>query len=133
MTIVIDASAMVELLVRSPAAPAVEEALRSHDAVAPELFDVEVLSALARIERRGLLDTGAAAKAVLALPRAPIARIAHRRLTAGAWRRRHQLSLYDALYAALAAELGCALLTADRRLAAAPGLDVTVTLVSSGH
>jgi predicted nucleic acid-binding protein len=42
---------------------------------------------------------------------------------------RHNLSAYDALYVAAARVLDCGLLTRDRRLAAAPGLDVAVTVV----
>jgi len=40
------------------------------------------------------------------------------------------MSYYDALYAALAAALGHPLLTADARLARAPGLPCAVELVA---
>jgi predicted nucleic acid-binding protein len=42
---------------------------------------------------------------------------------------REHLSVYDACYVALAEQLDCELLTADRRLARAPGIDVRVTVV----
>jgi predicted nucleic acid-binding protein len=45
------------------------------------------------------------------------------------WQLRHNLSAYDATYVALAEALGCALLTADARLAAAPGVACDVTVV----
>jgi predicted nucleic acid-binding protein len=37
---------------------------------------------------------------------------------------RHNVTLHDALYVALARQLDAILLTADRKLAAAPGIDV---------
>ncbi|MGN6088011.1 MAG: PIN domain-containing protein, partial [Actinomycetales bacterium] len=42
----------------------------------------------------------------------------------GSWARRHQLRLVDALYVQLAVELGCPLVTTDRRLRDAPSVDV---------
>lgn len=51
-------------------------------------------------------------------------------LLGGAWAHRHNVSTYDALYVALAARLRCGVLTADRKLAGAPGLGVPVTVVA---
>lgn len=45
------------------------------------------------------------------------------------WALRENVSAYDAAYVALAELLGCALLTADGRLARAPGLGCSVTVV----
>ena len=45
------------------------------------------------------------------------------------WELRDNLSAYDASYAALAEQLGCALLTADRRLSRAPAIGCPITLV----
>jgi len=46
-----------------------------------------------------------------------------------AWSLRHNLSFYDALYVALATNLGFSVLTADTRLARAPGLTCRIELV----
>ncbi|QVJ02617.1 type II toxin-antitoxin system VapC family toxin [Nocardiopsis eucommiae] len=46
-----------------------------------------------------------------------------------AWELRHNLSAYDAVYVAVAEELDCALVTADARLAAAPGLRCEVRVI----
>ena len=46
-----------------------------------------------------------------------------------AWALRDNLTYYDALYVALAARLGYPLLTADARLARAPGLPCAVELI----
>ena len=129
MIAVVDASAMVQVLLRRGGFAEIEAALTSGGAYAPELLDAEVLSALARLERRCDVTPAQATRAVQALARSPISRVPHRGLVADAWRRRGNLSLYDALYVALAARLGGSLLTADRRLAAAPGLDISVTLL----
>ncbi|MHB1446061.1 MAG: type II toxin-antitoxin system VapC family toxin, partial [Acidimicrobiales bacterium] len=45
------------------------------------------------------------------------------------WQLRMNLSAYDATYVALAEASGCALLTADARLAAAPGVKCPVLVV----
>lgn len=45
------------------------------------------------------------------------------------WDLRANLSAYDATYVALAEALACPLLTADRRLAAAPGPVCTIQVV----
>ena len=46
-----------------------------------------------------------------------------------AWSLRNNLTPYDACYVALAEALGCALLTADARLANAPGSRCSIELV----
>lgn len=128
MTVVIDASAMVELLLERPAAPQVER-LAAAGGVAPAHFDAEVLGGLARVERLELAGAERVALAVSRLAAAPVGRVPLRGLLHEAWRRRANLSLADALYVALAARLGLTLVTADRRLAAAPLGGVAVTVV----
>jgi predicted nucleic acid-binding protein len=51
-----------------------------------------------------------------------LARVPHVALLPRIWQLRHNLSVYDAAYVALAEALGAPLLTADRTLAAVPGL-----------
>ena len=52
-----------------------------------------------------------------------------RKANAIAWA--YKITIYDALYVALARRLGALLVTADARLAQAPALGVAVTLVAS--
>ena len=55
MPVVIDASALVELLLQSERAPAVLQAVGATDMVAPDTINPEVLSTLRRFERIGEL------------------------------------------------------------------------------
>jgi predicted nucleic acid-binding protein len=48
-----------------------------------------------------------------------------------AYELRAKVTAYDATYVALAERLGCALLTADTRLAAAPRIACPVTVVTT--
>jgi predicted nucleic acid-binding protein len=54
----------------------------------------------------------------------------HGPLAPTGWSLRHDFSYYDALYVALAARLRAPLLTADERLANAPGLPCEVELIN---
>lgn len=89
---------------------------------APAQLDAEVLSALGRLQRAGELsvaevETGLGALTALPLTRHPVAE-----LVAGAWARRADLRLSDALYIELAARLKTTVLTTDRRLVRASAL-----------
>ncbi len=127
--IVVDASALVEFLLQSSAAGAVEQALEGHDLFAPELLDAEALSALTGYHKRGILSDTDVERALSDLLDAPLTRVPHAPLVWAAWQRSAALSAYDALYVALAAELGCALVTADRRLTRAQDLGIPLTLI----
>jgi predicted nucleic acid-binding protein len=61
----------------------------------------------------------------------PVERASHRPLLARCWELRDNLSVYDAAYVALAEALGTPLLTADARLAKAPGLKCAVEVLSA--
>lgn len=115
--IVVDASAYLELVLRTPVGLAVEEAMLSDLAAAPHLLDAEVLHRLVSFERGGFLSAHDVDDALEDLRDAPIARVDHRPLLSRARALAAALSGYDALYVAAAAELGADLLTADRRLA----------------
>lgn len=131
--IVLDASAAVELLLRSDGRDGLETQIfaAAGGVHAPALIDAEVLHALRRYERAGDLTEARAQEAVIDLHDLPLSRYPLLPLMHAAWELRRNLSAYDAFYVVLAEALGAALVTADRRMASAVGehTDVAVTLV----
>lgn len=105
-------------------------ALTGTDPFAPELIDAEVLSAVVRQVRLRAVTEDRGRLAIRRLARASIERVPIAPLLLEAWGLRHNLSPYDALYVALARRLDCSLITADRRVAAAPGLGVPVIVAA---
>lgn len=122
--VVIDASAAVDLLLGlRPNAGYLRRRL-SVPAVslhAPHLFDLEVLHALRRYERHGVVATQRVEQACQALASLRLTRYSHTALGERIWALRHTLTAYDAAYVALAEGLDLPLLTSDSRLARASG------------
>jgi predicted nucleic acid-binding protein len=125
---VIDASAAASLLLGRAEAAAVGTLLLDHDGIVPGVFDAEVLSAVRRAWLNAEIAESHAADAVHRLVMMPVERVPDVVLIHDAWTLRHNVSASDALYVALARRLGCPLITLDRRLAAAPGLGITVVV-----
>jgi predicted nucleic acid-binding protein len=121
--IVTDASTVVLALGQDGSAgDAARERLNGVRLVAPELLDVEVVAAWRRHEAAGILDPRRAALARSDLKDLPVERVSHRLLMERCWELRANVTVYDAVYVALAELLDAPLVTADRRLANAPGL-----------
>ena len=129
MPVVIDASALVDLVVQSERAPAVLQAVGSTDMVAPDVVNPEVLSILRRLERTGALAPRRAVQAVDDLMDAPVRRFSTLPLLAEAWTLRANVTAADACCVVLARILRCPLVTADRKLSRAPGLGVPLVMV----
>ncbi|MGH2704612.1 MAG: type II toxin-antitoxin system VapC family toxin [Actinomycetota bacterium] len=125
--LILDASAMVDLLVGSDLAKAVVRRLRGHELHAPAHFDAEVLSALGRLHRGGHLSARQATARIGRLAAAPIERHLLSLLLAGAWARRHNLRLVDALYVELAQRLDAPIVTTDSGMAGAAPVAELVT------
>ena len=104
--------------------------MRNDQLAAPGLIDVEVVSALRRLVRTEVVGVGRAQNAIDDLPFSPVIRAPHVRLVARVWELRDNLSAYDASYVALAEATNCPLLTADRKLASAPGIRCEVELLA---
>jgi predicted nucleic acid-binding protein len=115
-TIVVDASAIIDVLVGSPRSAGLSAAMRDNTLIAPELLDVEVCSALARLERASVLTSAQADEALSLYLELPLQRISHRNLRHQAWSLRHSVRIADAFYLACAVALSAPLLTLDRRL-----------------
>ncbi len=104
---------------------AARERLLGEELAAPEIIDLEVMS----VWRRTLGDERRAALALADLADLPLRRASHRALLPRCWELRHNLTPYDASYVALAEALQTTLLTADARLAHAPGIRCALELI----
>jgi predicted nucleic acid-binding protein len=129
--IVVDASALLEALLRTPERAAVERRMfNSGESLhAPHLLDVEVAHVIRRYAATGELDAERGREALADLADFPLRRYPHDFLLPRIWELRNNLTAYDAVYIALAEALGAPLLTRDRRLATAPGHHALVELV----
>jgi predicted nucleic acid-binding protein len=129
--IVVDASAVLETLLRTPNAQALERRLfdPSQTLHAPHLLDVEVAQVLRRYAGNGEIDGERGRAALADLADLPLHRYPHDFLLPRVWELRENLTAYDAVYVALAEALDAPLLTCDRRLATAPGHQARVELV----
>jgi predicted nucleic acid-binding protein len=129
--IVVDASAVLETLLRTPNAAAVEKRLfePSQTLHAPHLLDVEVAQVLRRYARNGEIDDERGRAALADLADFPLRRYPHDFLLPRVWDLRQNLTAYDAVYVALAEALDAPLLTCDRRLATAPGHQARIELM----
>lgn len=116
--VVVDASAMVDLLVGSLPAASVRERLHGRELHVPAHFDAEVLSALGRLHRAGRLSARQAAVRIRRVAEAPMERHPLAPLLAEAWKLRHNLRLLDAIYVVLARRLEAPVVTTDAGLAA---------------
>ena len=123
---VVDASAAVEVLLRTRIGETAVALLAGGDAIAPELLDAEVLAALRRAWLAGHLSEERAREAIEDLRSWPLGRIPHAPLLIDAWSLRHNVSGYDAFYVAAARRFDAQLVTADGPLARAPATGVVV-------
>lgn len=133
--IVVDAGVLVLALTSgAPQGDAARAALNADDAwLAPAHMPGEVLRTLHKAVLRQQLepadaeaaaDTATALAIEYVLPDALLLRTA--------WARRHNISIYDGLYVAVAAERSAAVVTVDSRLANAAdrlGIPITITLL----
>jgi predicted nucleic acid-binding protein len=129
--IVVDASALLEVLLQTPDAQVVEGRLFDPQETlhTPHLLDVEVAQVIRRYAANGEIDGERAGAAVDDLAVFPLRRYPHDWLLPRVWELRNNFTAYDAVYVALAEALEAPLLTRDRRLANAAGHRATIELV----
>lgn len=123
---VVDASALVDLLLGNALGDAVLARLSGQGLHAPGHVDAEVLSALGRLHRAGSVDARAVESMLVRVAAAPIHRHRAADLLVGAWSRRHELRLADALYVELAETRALPLITTDRRLHDVPLAEIVM-------
>jgi predicted nucleic acid-binding protein len=129
MPVVLDSSALVDVLIQEKRAAAVRQAVGNAEMVAPDVINCEVLSALRRLERIGELSADRARQAVDDLLGVPLRRFPTLTLLPAVWTLRAGVTPYDACYVVLARALDCPLVTADLRLSRATGLNVSLIIV----
>jgi predicted nucleic acid-binding protein len=129
--IVVDASMLASALADDGAdGDRVRRRLAGELLFAPELIDLEVASVWRRAARSGRLDGHRAALALADLASVPVARAPHLPLMGRIWDLRANLTSYDAAYVALAEMLDSVLVTADRGLGGASGVECEVEVLS---
>lgn len=114
--VVVDASALVDLLLGNRLGAEVARRLSDERLHAPAHLDVEVLSALGRLHRGAHLTEEQVETMLASLRAAPIVRHEPADLVRGAWARRDRVRLVDAVYLELADRLDAPLVTTDLRL-----------------
>jgi predicted nucleic acid-binding protein len=124
--IVFDASAAVLALLNDGDA---RRSLAGETVAVPHLVDAEVAHALRAQVLRERVAVDDARAALARWARLGLRRFAVVALLPRIWDLRENLSAYDATYVALAEASGCELVTADGRLARAPGPKCAITVV----
>ena len=117
--IVLDASAAIDWLLQTPAGRGIDARIyaRNESLHAPHLLDLEVAQVLRRLLREGLISERRAAEAMEDLKDLRVTRYPHFVSLPRIWELRHNLTAYDAVYIALAENLGATLISRDGRLA----------------
>lgn len=131
--IVLDASVVVDLLLDvKPYAPQVRQVVSRHAAAlaAPHLLDVEVAQVLRRFVMARAITAVRAREALEDLAALPIQRFAHLPFIERAFDFHQNLTVYDALYLALAEGLGGTLVTRDRAFSTIRRHGAKVTVVT---
>jgi predicted nucleic acid-binding protein len=129
--IVLDASVLIEVLLRTPDAELLGERLFETGPTlhGPHLIDAEVAQVVRRLVRTREIDDAYGQMAVADLVVFPLRRHPHTALMVRVWELRNSLTAYDAIYVALAEALDAPLLTRDARLAKTGGHRARIELV----
>ncbi len=121
---VVDASALIRLFVPDgPLPDGFEEFLRGverglNTAIAPELLLAEAANVIKKIRKSGEIDDSESDRLLDDLLLVPVRLLSHRPVILRAFdlARKFTLSVYDALYLALAENHGAVIFSADRKL-----------------
>ena len=132
MLVVVDASVIAPALADDgPDGDRARSTLSGQELAAPALIDLEVASVIRRRFLGGFLDERRARLALTDLADLAIQRAPHASLLARCWELRQNLTIHDAAYVALAEALDTTLVTADARLAGAPGIRCSTHVVQA--
>lgn len=117
MTLIVDASAVAEILLGTTRGAAAAALLGDHDLLAPQHLTVEVASVIRGWSLGGHVTEPQALRAFSEFEILGIEQVAMMPLLPAVHALRHNLTAYDAMYVVLARAAGCPLLTLDARLA----------------
>ena len=128
--IVVDCSALVDVLTGVDGSDELRSRLATSEIHAPSLLDFEVVSALRGLTLAGRLSEARAQDFLTDFEDLPIRRWASAdALRRRAFHLRNNVSAYDAAYVALAEALNCPLLTRDVRLTRSIGHSARVEML----
>ena len=128
---VLDASGAIEILLNTAAGKRLAARLEDeHETVhAPHLIDLEIAQVLRRYVRARTISEGSGVLALQRWRELDVARYPHEPFLERIWNLRDNLTMYDAVYVALAEALSMVLVTGDRRLAGAPGVRAVIEVI----
>ncbi len=129
--IVLDASALVDLLLNTEPGARLARRVRSSRVTlhAPHVVDLEIAQTLRRYVRQGDIDEERAQIALQHLAVLDLNRYAHSDFLPRIWALKENVTAYDAAYAALTEALGAILVTGDHHLAKAPGIRAEIEVL----
>ena len=129
--IILDTSAVIELLLNLPLGKLVRQRLTDPDVQihAPQLLPVEVVQVLRRRVAAGITTPADAGDALEELEQLDISLHDHMLLIQRVWELRENMTSYDGMYVALAELLEAPLLTSDAKLARSPGTHADIELL----
>ncbi|MGI8984178.1 MAG: type II toxin-antitoxin system VapC family toxin [Acidimicrobiales bacterium] len=129
--IVVDASVVVTALADDGAdGDRARSRLRGERLVAPQVIDLEVVSAWRRLVAAGDIDERRASLAIADLGGLRMVRVRHEPLVGRCWELKANLTVYDAAYVALAERIDATLLTADGKISRAPGTRCVIEVLT---
>ena len=129
--IVVDASAVVELLLQTHVGKKVEARVLvpNEQMNAPHLLDVEATQALRRLTQLKSITASRGKEALSDYAALAIRRAGHLDFLDRMWKLRENVSAYDASYVALAEALDAPLVTCDGKLARSQGHRAKIELI----
>jgi predicted nucleic acid-binding protein len=129
--IVVDASIILEVLLRTKSSQAIEKKIfsRGQTLHAPHLIDIEIAQVLRRYTSAGDITPERGAEAIQDLRDFRISRYSQEILLSRIWQLRTNITAYDAAYIALAEVLDAPLLTRDSKLSRSPGSTAKIELI----
>ncbi len=129
--IVVDASALIDLLLESEARNRLEQRLLSGEESlhAPHVVDLEVAHTLRRLVLTRVLHSERAEVALADMANLRLDRYPHMELVPRVWELRNTVTAYDGAYVALAEALEATLVTRDARLARSSGHRARIELL----